>query len=679
MRRFFQPKPIVTDEEFQRSVRWLQREAVLTALAGAVMGPGSGLLIAYALGIGASNVHIGFLTSVPFIFALFQIPTVLIVEKYKVRKLIAFVSWFASRILWFPVALIPLWFTIPSTQAVYVLITLVGASYLLIAVTNTAWSSWMRDLIPSRTMGAYFGNRFAVATLAVAAAGLLSSFFIDRWRFFAPGQPPINAYILVVGVAAVFSILDILSILPVPEPAMVRPASSNRALAGTMLEPYRQPQYRALAAFLFFWGLSANLATPFFAVYVLKGLNFSLTTLMLLTVLNHLVMVVFMRAWGPVADRFGSKPVLSIAVPLYMAVILGWVFTGMPDRYFFTIPLLVILSVLGGIATAGVTLSATTIMMKLAPSEKSTSYLTAFSVPANLGAGLAPLFGGFLADFFSPRQLAFTLSWQSPSGSINVPAFSISGFDFLFIIAFILGLLAVNSLAYVVERGEVKREVVLEQVTDQALEAVRSFTMTPGVRFLMYYPFLLLKFVPGLSTLISRSEKQLVDIVRESVASAVRGVDLASGVVRGITQAIGGNLPQGTMANEEVKRVAIQSVRGAVLAAADQGLDILKVTRSAVASTCVAILKTSSKLDDLFWATGYGAILGAQESNADLEVVAKSAIAGARDGALLAGADEDAAAASTAMGVLDALKQLLPAKLEEVQKALNLTTHNRLT
>ena len=67
------------------------------------------------------------------------------------------------------------------------------------------------------------------------------------------------------------------------------------------------------------------------------------------------------------ADRVGSKTVLSLSASLFLLVILGWTFTTHPDRYFLTVPLLVILHIFAGIATAGVTLTVRTLALKVAP------------------------------------------------------------------------------------------------------------------------------------------------------------------------------------------------------------------------------------------------------------------------------------------------------------------------
>lgn len=55
-----------------------------------------------------------------------------------------------------------------------------------------------------------------------------------------------------------------------------------------------------------------------------------------------------------------------------------WSFTTMPERYFLTIPLLLAIHIISGIALAGVNLASSSIALKLSPNEKAHGYMTDF-------------------------------------------------------------------------------------------------------------------------------------------------------------------------------------------------------------------------------------------------------------------------------------------------------------
>ena len=86
----------------------------------------------------------------------------------------------------------------------------------------------------------------------------------------------------------------------------------------------------------------------------------------------------------------------------------------MPEKYFLTIPLLVAIHIVMGLASSGVSLASGNISMKLAPEGQATTYLATNTIVNSIAAGVAPILGGKFADFFSGRQLAWTLEYTSP-------------------------------------------------------------------------------------------------------------------------------------------------------------------------------------------------------------------------------------------------------------------------
>ncbi|MFP4641618.1 MAG: hypothetical protein ACLFPU_05515 [Dehalococcoidia bacterium] len=51
------------------------------------------------------------------------------------------------------------------------------------------------------------------------------------------------------------------------------------------------------------------------------------------------------------------------------------------------------------------------------------------------------------------RELTLTFTWVDPTHTLDLPALSLTGFDFLFGIAFILGLFTLNTIVSLKEEG----------------------------------------------------------------------------------------------------------------------------------------------------------------------------------------------------------------------------------
>ena len=210
---------------------------------------------------------------------------------------------------------------------------------------------------------------------------------------------------------------------------------SNRSALSIILDPLRDRNFRRLFRFLIIWNFALNLAVPFFAVYMLTRLGLSLPVVIGFTMLSQVTNVLFVRVWGAMADRLGSKTVMSLSASLYLPVIIGWIFTTNPEPHAITIPLLVALHIFAGVAAAGVLLTVQTLALKTAPTGKATPYVGLANIATGLGAGISPIIGGALADFFSRRLFRIDLTWASPSGLVELPALTMTGHDFLMTVA----------------------------------------------------------------------------------------------------------------------------------------------------------------------------------------------------------------------------------------------------
>jgi len=264
-------------------------------------------------------------------------------------------------------------------------------------------------------------------------------------------------------------------------------ADENFSLSA-LAEPYRDRNFRHLMLFSLLWSFGLNLTAPFFTVYMLVDMDLSVSTVVALSALSQIANVVFLTAWGKVADSFGNRPVLSASCPIYAFSLVLWTFTTMPQKHAFTMGLLVMVHILMGVATAGTSIAASNIALKLAPKGRATAYLAANSVISSLGLGLAPLLGGFLADFFKLRGFSLMIQWHAPSRVFSLYALSFEHWDFLFFLSFLIILYALHRLSRVREGDAVENRVVLRDVFNEVRRTARSFSTIGGVQQAFPYP-----------------------------------------------------------------------------------------------------------------------------------------------------------------------------------------------
>ncbi len=663
------PNPTLTDQDVQRSLRMMIWEGVFS---GAMFSLGSGgFMAAYALALGANNFQVGILAALPFITQVAQLPTILAVEHFRVRKAIAIPAMYGAHLIWLPMGAVPFLMDTPGAPAVAVVIAFLAIRGLFTPVWSTSWTSWMRDLVPQNILGSYYGRRLAIITSAVAVVSLAASFFVRWWEGIATPDDAILAYsFLLIGGSLTFGLIGPLFALRAREPLMPAATEQRRSAIAVLTEPLRDKNFSQLIRFLFVWSLASNLAIPFFAVYMLSELGLSLPVVIGFTVLGQATNVLFVRVWGPMADRVGSKTVLSLSASLYLLVILGWVFTTYPERHFLTMPLLIVLHVFAGIAAAGVTLTMSTIALKVSPGEKATAFLGVAGVASSIGAGIGPIAGGLMADYFSVRTLRLDLSWISPSGVLEMPALALTGFDFLFVIAFVIGLFSLNLLVALREEGEVSRDMALSQLAAGASPAIQAVSSVPGLGAVSAFSYGYLKRVPGADVALGVTAYQLAASAQAAVTSAGRGRVL----VRDVAHAVSGVLEEAIDEMEDITghglELALHATRGAVQVGGDLTEEAGRVARGAVLGTLRTMDSRQVASGEALHGAGYGAVQGAIESGEDPAEAASQAVEAAREMASELGMASDEAATALAAGALDAAEAAGAESLTAVQRAL---------
>ncbi|GMV99474.1 MAG: hypothetical protein AMXMBFR84_06130 [Candidatus Hydrogenedentota bacterium] len=436
-------------------------------------------IVAYALHMGANNIVIGLLAAIMPLSQIAQIPSILLVERVRMRRLLVVVSAAASRVAWVPVVLIP-WLVAPEYR-VTALLGLLTIHYVFAAVAGCAFSSWIRDVIPVQDVNRFFGVRMAVATFFGAMASVGGAIFVD----YAQGRfsDPITPYNILFLVASVAGLAGAAALARTPEPAMV--SNPDVDFVGLLKQPFHDPVFRRLLVFLGWWNFAINFAVPFFAVYLIERIHLSMTWVLGLTVLGQLTNVVFYRVWGRFADMFSNKSVLLVCGPLFITSFLLWPFTTLPEPHALTMTLLVFIHVLFGMSQAGVTLCTSNIALKSAPHGRATSYLAVNALITGLAAMTAPILAGAAAEWYDAYELKLIVDWSYRSTGetgFSLAALDLRGLDFTFVVAFLLGMYALHRLMKVREDGEVEDKVVIRALVIESAGLARRVTASRRVR-----------------------------------------------------------------------------------------------------------------------------------------------------------------------------------------------------
>jgi MFS family permease len=482
----FAVKETLTEDELQIGFRNVTRDGICSqSMVSLTQGA---FLVGFALKLGATNIVIGLLSAIIPLAQLIQIPSIYLVESYRVRRKISVFASATSRTLLFFMALIPFLFS-PQLGLIFLLLALV-LNTTIGAISTCSWNSWMHDLVPPDRLGSVFSRRMTLATAVSIPIFVISGFFIDFSKKLFPDFE-LYGYSILFFLGFIAGMIGINFLARIPEPRM-KPSETSQGFLKQILEPFKDLNFRKLLIFLGVWNFAVNLAAPFFTVYMLTVLGLQMSAVIIFMTLSLLMNIAFLRLWGRFSDRFSNKSVLGVCGPLFIICIFLWTFTSIPGWGALTVPLLVTIHLLLGISTAGITLASGNIGLKLAPEGQATAYLATNSFISSLSAGFAPLLGGVLADSLAGTELTWTITWTSPTGILTFQTLNFRQWEFVFFFAVLIGIYSIHRLAMVQERGEVKEEVVVKELRSEVMRGLRSVSSAVGLQRMVEFQYSLI-------------------------------------------------------------------------------------------------------------------------------------------------------------------------------------------
>jgi len=351
-------------------------------------------LTGFALLLGANELHIGILAAIPFVAQLTQLGSSFVIEQKGKRKRTCLAFANVNRYSWLLVFAI-LFLRNPQQNSTSIWI-LVGASiisYLFGAAGGVAWLSWMADLVPEEIRGRFFAKRNMILGIVGVVVTLLAGKYLDFWKNLG-SRAEVYGFLSVFLIAVTSGVISLHFLKKIPDLEKEKATRKDFSFWKRIKIPFGDSNFLRLTLFSASWSFSVNLASPFFAVYMLKDLRMSYALLAFVIILNEISTILSLPLWGRLSDRYGSKPVLSLTTLFASLLPMLWLLTV--SRHFVLI--IIILQLYGGLFWSGLNLNNNNILLKLAPKENNAIYLAAFAASTGLATAIAPILGGLLAN-----------------------------------------------------------------------------------------------------------------------------------------------------------------------------------------------------------------------------------------------------------------------------------------
>jgi MFS family permease len=260
-----------------------------------------------------------------------------------------------------------------------VLATLAGG------IAGPAWGSLMSDYIPMQKRGQYFGWRNQmlgmVSVTSVICAGLL--------LYWSKQLSTAAGFFVLFLTAALARFVSGVYIARMIEPPTKRDPASDFTFV-MFVARFKESNFVKFVAFIATLTFSTYLAGPFFAVFMLRDLQFNYLTYMILQVASAVAALVALPLWGRHADLVGNVRVLRLAAFFVTLNPLLWLVSH-------HVAYLALVQTFAGFAWSGVTLSATNFIYDAVMPQKRARCISYFNVINGSALFLGASLGGFLA------------------------------------------------------------------------------------------------------------------------------------------------------------------------------------------------------------------------------------------------------------------------------------------
>ncbi len=338
-------------------------------------------IIPFAVVLNASVAQLGFIRAFPQLgSALVQLLVPGFATRFgsKKRIIVAVVAMQAT--MWVLLVATALW--IKNVYALIFAATLIavfgGFAYPL-------WSSWMGDLTSKHDRGRYFSqrNQFigGVSFAAIIVFGLMLDHFEGAGRVFI-------GFAILFSIAMASRFISAVLLARMHEPLCAKAEESPFGFVD-FLRGLNSTNFGRFVLFMILMSFAINLASPFFAVYVLQDLHYNYIEYTVFTLIGTLVSFLFVTYWGAKADRMGNKAIFTTTAMVMPIMPLLWLFTR--DFYLITL-----IQAFGNFAFAGLALSASNFVYDAIPSERRTKAISYFNVLNGLAIFAGASIGGLI-------------------------------------------------------------------------------------------------------------------------------------------------------------------------------------------------------------------------------------------------------------------------------------------
>ena len=364
----------------KRLINW--RLAMGEGIFSAIMtGFTQDYFVPFILLLGATVRQVGFLSALPNLFAaLVQIKSTELADFIGSRKkTIVFNAILQIVFLGVVVAMVFSGVTdIWAFIGLAVLFTIAGA------LLSPSYASILIDFVGEGKQGEYMGWRNKVVGFVMIAGSLVAGSFL----YYSKASILPKAFGLLFLAALMFRIISLFFLLRIEEKPLPQAKDAYFSLS-QFFGRFKESNFAKFVIFSSLMQFTANLASPFFSVHMLRDLGFDYITYTVVTIASTATIYIMMQRWGHHADITGNLTVLRFVSPLIGIVPLLWILDRHPVYLIFA-------QIFSGFVWAGYTLCTGNFIYDAVTPQKRTRCIAYFNFCNGIAICLGAFCGGFI-------------------------------------------------------------------------------------------------------------------------------------------------------------------------------------------------------------------------------------------------------------------------------------------
>ncbi len=400
---------------------------VLELFWASILGSVATFNAAYAIRLGADNLQVSLLSSIPALMAVIvSYPAGQFLQRRARRMPWVLGTLFAYRASFLLVAMAP-WLHLAGIQPGFMAVLILVISTAPAHFFNVGWIAMLGEVIPENRRAAVFTARNITNQVTASVAVFLCGQWLSRVAL------PVNYQLLYVFgfLASMMSMYYLFKLhvpestvaeamKPEPDPSAQRQPRTLRAIArstiasaGALKDEFTShPAFFRITRNTFMHGLGVWMAAPLYTLYFVRQLNASDAWLGLNGTLASIGTIAGFSLWRWLISRWGEPVCLKRTI-----VLIGVypVLVGLTP----SLPVILAFGVLNGLVTPGVTLAHFNTLLKVTPAEARPRYTAIYITLMNIGAFVSPLVAVAIADWIGLAPMLVISGLLSVIGSTS--------------------------------------------------------------------------------------------------------------------------------------------------------------------------------------------------------------------------------------------------------------------